>query len=101
MEHNQIEYVDQQGCQIGNIDGGCYHFDCANYNTHTILQHTHCCNFMYFIYLGIIIAYTAFHQHFGSDVTSASFAFNRSRGRGAMITCIAWRYATVQTWYKH
>ena len=30
--------------------------------------------------------YTAFGQHFGSDVTSASFAFNWSRGHEARLT---------------
>ncbi len=45
--------------------------------------------------------YTAFHQHFGSDITSASFSFNWSRGCGATQTRAARRYATAQTRNKH
>ena len=46
------------------------------------------------------IIYVAFHQHFGSDVTSASFVFNWSCGSGATITHAARIYTAVQTWNK-
>ncbi len=39
---------------------------------------------------------TAFHLHFGSDVTTASFAFNLSRGRGTLTRAVRW-YAATQT----
>ena len=45
--------------------------------------------------------YTAFHQHFGSDVTSGSFAINWSRRHGAMLVRAARRYATAKTRNKH
>ncbi len=45
--------------------------------------------------------YTAFHQHFGSDFTSAFFAYNWLRGREATQTPAARRYAAAQTRNKH
>ncbi len=43
-----------------------------------------------------LLQYTALHQHFGCGVTSVSFAFNWSRGRGAKLTCAVRRYAAAQ-----
>ncbi len=37
--------------------------------------------------------YATSQYQFGSEVTSASFAFNWSRGRGATLTCAAQRYS--------
>ncbi len=45
-----------------------------------------------------MLTYAAFHQHFGSDFTSASFAFDSSRGRGTTLTLAALSYAMTQTW---
>ena len=41
--------------------------------------------------LKLDLVYSAFHQHFDSDITSASFAFNWSHGRGDTVTCAAQR----------
>ncbi len=56
---------------------------------------------MYKIFISANHSYTAFLQHFGSDVTSASFGFNILWGRVARLTHAARRYATAQTQNKH
>ena len=47
--------------------------------------------------MGNLPLYMAFHQHFGGDITSASFTFNWSCARGAMLTHAAWWYAAAHT----
>ncbi len=44
-----------------------------------------------------MVFYTAFPQHFGSDVTSASIVFNWSCECGATVAHTARRYAVMQT----
>ncbi len=45
----------------------------------------------------IYVLKTAFHQHFGSDVTSESLALNWLHRHRAILTCAAQRYIAAQT----
>ncbi len=45
----------------------------------------------------ILVVYTAFHQHFGRDVSSASLALTWLHGRAAALSRAAQRYTVAQT----
>ncbi len=77
------------------------HDHIGSYWAHVPMGYYTQCHLISESYYGKFEIYTAFHQLFGSDVTSASFAFNWSRGRGAMLTHAARRYAVAQTQNKH
>ncbi len=62
----------------------------------TLKKYLPCSNYAYLISPKL----TPFHQHFGSDITSAPFTLNWSRVHGATLTCATRRYAAEQTQNK-
>ena len=62
------------------------------------LSYMYICGQLWYTYIG---QYTVFHQHLGSDATSASFALTDHAGMEPCITCALLRYTGAQTQNKH